>query len=100
MIYKLNSMEDRKGKRGETMFEVIKYDESHESTVTGRPTHSRQNKKKIYTYTHFCMIPQNAKDLKNSWRKRITYKGKASGVTVDFSVTTRENRPIEYLPAH
>lgn len=56
--------------------------------------------KKKSTPTHICMIPQNAKDLKNSWRKRITYKRKASGVTVNFSVTTKEKRPIEYLPAH
>lgn len=45
------------------------------------------------------MIPQNTKDLKNGLRKRITYKGKANGVTVDFSITTRENRQ-EYLSAH
>lgn len=33
------------------MFEVIKYDESHESTVAGRPTHSMQNKKNLHPDT-------------------------------------------------
>lgn len=92
-------MKNRRSKRSETVFEVMKYDESHESTATGRPAHIRQNKKHSTPRHIFSMIPQNTTDLKTSQEKRITYKGKANGATVGFSITTRENRQ-EYLPAH
>lgn len=45
MTYKLNNMENRRSKRRETMFEVMKYNQSHESTATERPTYVKQNLK-------------------------------------------------------
>lgn len=72
-------MKNRRSKRSETVFEVMKYDESHESTATGRPAHIRQNKKHSTPRHIFSMIPQNTKDLKTSQEKGSPTKERQMG---------------------